>query len=148
MGCAKGCRVEWDAYDLRTTSGVRLEVKAAGYVQRWAQRGDSSPSFDIAAKRSWDAATNTYAGQPLRPADVYVFALHAHRERSTIDPLDVRQWEFFVLRTRVLDDRCANQKRIGLNRFKALGAGSVTFAALRAAIEAEARGCHSSPQAV
>jgi hypothetical protein len=136
------CRVEWDACDLITPEGLKLEIKASGYLQSWAQSKPSLPTFDIAAKRSWDAATNTYAQLPVRPADVYVFALHAHQDRGSADPLDVGQWEFFVLRTTVLDQRCAGRKRIGLSSLRALGVRAASFAELKSAIEAEGSAAH------
>lgn len=34
---ARGNRVEWDAYDVLTPDGVRVEVKVRGYLQSWAQ---------------------------------------------------------------------------------------------------------------
>lgn len=138
MGCDDAeCRVEWDAYDLRTTSGIKIEVKASGYVQSWTQRQASVPSFSIGPKRGWDAATNAYATDLGRAADVYVFALHAHLDRTSLDPLDVAQWQFLVLRTTVLNERCAMQKRIGLRALRSLGPREASFEGLKVAIEAE-----------
>lgn len=42
---ASGTRVEWDAYDVLTPAGVRVEVKSADYLQAWAQRRLSRISF-------------------------------------------------------------------------------------------------------
>ena len=89
-------RTEWDACDLVTAGGVRVEVESAAYLQRWAQRAPSAIVLDVAAKRGWDAATNTSAPAPCRSADVYVFALLAHRAKATLDPLDLTQWQFYV----------------------------------------------------
>ncbi len=38
-----------------------------------------------------------------RQADVYVFALLSHRDKATLDPLNVAQWEFYILPAAVLD---------------------------------------------
>jgi hypothetical protein len=92
LECANGARVEWDAFDLCTPSGLRIEVKTSGYVQSWSQRTESRSTFDIATKHGWYAASNTVAPTPERPADVYVFALHAHCVKEAADPLDVSQW--------------------------------------------------------
>lgn len=35
-------RVEWDAYDLITPEGLKIEVKSAAYLQSWQQERDSS----------------------------------------------------------------------------------------------------------
>jgi len=51
---------------------------------------------------------------------VYVFALLHHAERATVDPLNVAQWEFYVLPTRMLDDHFPSQKSIRLSRLLSL----------------------------
>lgn len=38
-----------------------------------------------------------------------------HKIQDTIDPLDMDQWDFYILPTSVLDDKVGDQKRIGLN---------------------------------
>jgi len=35
---AAGAKVEWDAYDVLTPSGTRVEVKSSAYLQVWEQR--------------------------------------------------------------------------------------------------------------
>lgn len=45
---------------------------------------------------------------------MYVFALLRHQDRDTVDPLDVAQWEFFVVPTVTLDQRVSGQKSIRL----------------------------------
>src|SRR5690606_38685474 len=42
---ATGTRVEWDAYDVLTPEGIRVEVKSAGFLQAWAQRRLSRIAF-------------------------------------------------------------------------------------------------------
>ena len=130
------CRVEWDACDVRTAGGLKVEVKSSGYIQSWKQHRLSAISFDIAPKRGWDAATNILGDTVQRAADVYVFALHAHQVKATADPLDVTQWLFFVVPTAVLDGRHARQKRIGLESLRRLAGAPVAFAELRAAVAA------------
>ena len=136
VGAAAPVRVEWDAFDVVTPDGTKVEVKAAGYLQSWPQAKPSGIRFGIAPTVGWDAATNTYDTERRRSADVYVFAVHAHRERETLDPLDVDQWEFHVLSRRVLDEHCRGQKSIGLGSLARLGARSVSHGELAGAISA------------
>ena len=133
VGAIGTSRIEWDACDLRLPSGARLEVKASGYLQSWSQRVISTPSFDIAPKRGWDAASNTYSPSLSRSSEAYVFALHAHTDRATADPLDVEQWAFYVVPTGRLDSQCATQKRIGLTSLSRL-ASPVRFSELAATV--------------
>lgn len=107
-------REEWDAYDLTSPSGVKVEVKCSAYVQAWHQKDFSKPVFSVRKARYWDGETGDITVEPGRAADVYVFALLAHRDQATIDPLDLAQWEFYVLPRRVLDDRKRSQHSITL----------------------------------
>ena len=92
LGVADGIRVEWDAYDLKTTSGIKVEVKSAAYLQSWTQRKPSAISFSIRPTLGWDATANAYGTEPQRQADVYVFALLHHHDKATLDPLNAAQW--------------------------------------------------------
>jgi hypothetical protein len=40
LDVADGVRSGWEAYDLETSSGIRVEVKASAYVQTWGQKKD------------------------------------------------------------------------------------------------------------
>jgi hypothetical protein len=135
LGIAHGLRVEWDAYDLRTAGGLMIEVKSAAYLQTWAQKGLSTISFDIAPTRLWDPKTNEMASEARRQADLYVFALLAHRDKSTIDPLDLSQWVFYPLTTKTLDDRLPNQRQLSLSALLALGTRKCAFAGLGLAVQ-------------
>ncbi|MEV7615860.1 hypothetical protein [Streptomyces sp. NPDC089799] len=136
LGVADGTRVEWDAVDLRLPDGPRVEVKSAAYLQEWAQSAPSPISFSIAPAEGWDAVTGEVDPRRLRRADVYVFCLLGHRDKATLDPLDLSQWTFHVLPTRVLDEHKPAQKTIGLAPLLALDPVVTDFAGLGAAVRA------------
>jgi hypothetical protein len=125
----------WASYDLQTPAGVRIEVKSAAYLQSWRQAKPSAILFSTRPVRAWDPETNELAAEPRRHADVYVFALHAHRDKATLDPLDVAQWRFYVLPTRVLNERTRSQHLITLRSLEALAGEAVPFEGLREAVE-------------
>lgn len=119
VGLATQCvdgrhRTEWDAYDLVTTDGTTIEVKSSAYLQSWAQEKLSAIRFGVGERTSWNAATNTYAEVAGRASDVYVFCLFHETDRTHANPLDSRQWTFFVAPTPVLDEVLATQKSITL----------------------------------
>ena len=128
----EGVRAEWDAYDLTTPEGVTVEVKSAAYLQTWAQRDLSAVIFRMPETRAWSADTNTQAPDRRRQADVYVFALLAHQHKATLDPLDVAQWQFFVLPTAKLGG--AKQRSMSLRRLETLAGAPVRFEDLRSAV--------------
>ena len=129
-------RTEWDSFDVLSEEGIKIEVKASSYLQTWRQERFSAIQFDIAPKRWWDAETNTYAQDKSRPADVYVFCLFSCKNAGTANPLDLKQWDFYVLSTRILDERAPHQKRIGLNALLRLGAKKVPFSEIHPAVRA------------
>lgn len=58
-------RNEWDAYDLKTKEGIKIEVKSSAYIQSWNQKDYSPISFSIKPARYWDAATNIQDNKPI-----------------------------------------------------------------------------------
>ena len=121
LGIADKLRIEWDAFDLLTNDGLKIEVKSSSYLQTWHQRRLSTITFGIQPTRLWDALTNSMVGELQRQADIYVFCVLAHREPETLDPLSLDQWEFYILATSVLNEKCSTQKTIGLARLLTLG---------------------------
>ncbi|MFH1852134.1 MAG: hypothetical protein ABIA75_07290 [Candidatus Neomarinimicrobiota bacterium] len=131
---SSGVRNEWEPYDLETDDGIKIEVKSAAYVQSWHQHKLSHISFRVQKKLVWEANTNRREGVAKRPADVYVFALLSHKDKMTIDPLNLKQWEFFVLPTEVLNQRKRSQHSITLKSLDRISGGSVNFFELKAAV--------------
>ena len=127
-------RREWDAYDLKLADGTKVEVKSAAYVQAWKQTRPSTIVFQVGKRRWWDAETGMSSDEPSRHADVYVFALLKHQERDTLDPLNIAQWEFYVLPTYALNDRTRSQHSITLPSLQKLSGGPLTFEQLRSAV--------------
>lgn len=130
-----GVRDEWAPYDLETASGVKIEVKSAAYVQSWHQKRLSSITFVAPRRRAWDSATNALSEEKKRHAHVYVFALLYHKEKSTIDPLDLAQWRFYVLPTATLDARTRSQHSITLASLQKLCSGGVMYPDLAGSVE-------------
>jgi hypothetical protein len=127
LGVADGTRVEWDAYDLKTPGDVKVEVKSAAYLQSWKQTRLSTICFDVRPTVGWDASTNGFGPERKRQADVYVFALLKHQEKTTLDPLNVAQWDFYVLPTAVLNEKCPSQKQMSLSTLLRLQPIKVSF---------------------
>lgn len=134
LNLSKTTRVEWNAYDLKTDSGIKIEVKSAAYLQSWQQARESLISFDIRPTKGWDAQTNAISVTQKRQADVYVFCLLHHRELPTVNPLSLDQWTFYVLSTSVLNEKASSQKTITLNSLLRLNPISCRYDELQTAI--------------
>lgn len=136
-----GVREGWAAYDLCTPSGVRVEVKSAAYLQSWHQRKPSIISFRTPKTRAWDPDTNRLDAESKRQADVYVFAILAHGQKSTLNPCDVSQWEFHVLPTLILNARTRSQHSITLPTLTRLSGGPVAYGDLAKTVQEVVVGC-------
>ena len=118
LGLTDAPREEFGEFDVEVPRCGTVEVKSAAYIQSWKQKDYSRISFDIAKKKSaWNPKTGKERklDPPERIADVYVFCLLKHKCQETIDPLDVEQWEFFVVPRSKLDhEDWKDRKSIGL----------------------------------
>jgi hypothetical protein len=119
-----GVRNEWAAYDLTSPDGVKIEVKSSAYLQAWYQSRLSTITFSTRLSRAWDPETNVMSAEARRQADVYVFALLAHRDKRTVDPLDIDQWIFYVVPTWKLNARTRSQHSITLKSLEAMCAAT------------------------
>ena len=62
-----------------------------------------------------------------RQSDVYVFALLKHKDKPTVDPLNVKQWDFHVVPTKALDNYDRSEVSITLKSLEALSGGKVDY---------------------
>lgn len=136
-----GTRDFWAPYDLLapddrvTPEGdkVRIEVKSSSYVQCWGQSRLSSVSFGISPSHAWDYESGGWDDEYKRQADVYVFALLAHRVKPKVNPMNLDQWKFYVLSTAALNQHFGDQKTLTLGGLEK-HASPVDFKALKAAV--------------
>ena len=84
-------RSEWEAYDISTPDGIKVEVKSAALIQSWAQESYSRVQFSVKPTLGWSSETNRQDKSARRHADVYVLAFMFHRDQETIDPMNVDQ---------------------------------------------------------
>ena len=133
-------RVEWDAYDVETPSGTKIEVKASGYVQSWSQPGTlSTIGFNIAKKNPWIADENRYVGKNCRYANVWVFCTHEERDAAAANPLNTEQWSFLVTTSEWLDAAFGDQKTIRRTVLLENGLKPCRYGELAEAITASSR---------
>lgn len=136
LGCVDaGVRPEWDATDL-CFQGFRVEVKSSASLQSWSQTKLSPIKFDIEPKTGWYAETNAYATERKRQADVFVFCVLTHADKATVNPLNLDQWDFYVLSTNRLNAAVGEQKSIMLSSLRRRDPAKASFADLRACVKA------------
>jgi len=124
--CSDKPREERDAYDLLTKDGIKVEVKSASYIQSREQKDYSNISFSIRPTKGWDDEWNREQ-IVKRQSDIYVFCLLAHKSQETLNPIDLNQWEFYVVSTRLLNEQVGKQKSISLWKLSILSIKSVWY---------------------
>lgn len=126
-------RDEWANYDLDSPEGIKIEVKSAAYIQTWHQKQLSPISFSVRETHFWDETQNARHPNSKRHADVYVFCLLSHLDKQTIDPLNLKQWEFYVVPTFVLNHYTRSKRSITLNSLQKL-TPPINYTSLKQAI--------------
>ena len=135
LGENHGHRTEWDAYDIRTKEGIKIEVKSSAFIQTWHQKKLSSIQFNIRPTVGWSSQTDTRSSKVMRQADIYVFCLLIHKEQDTIDPLNMNQWQFYILSSNELNQSLGAQKTIVLSSLLRLNPIIATYSELSSAIK-------------
>ena len=133
LGIADEVTDDWAPYDLLFKS-IKTEVKSAAYVQAWNQKEYSKISFGIAPRRAWDPKINVLSKVSKRQSDVYVFCILKHKDKETIDPLNIDQWEFYILQTKILDKKIPEQKTITLSSLMRFGPRKVEYGQIKKTI--------------
>lgn len=123
--------------------GVRIEVKCSSVLQAWDRKQPSKPVFSISKTLNCDIQeTETglqYVGRdglpPKRRSEIYVFCLFANSDRETADPMDLAQWEFYIVPTSILNEKCGDRRSISLGGIARLGFHAVGFHEIRPTVD-------------
>lgn len=137
LGVDQGTRIEWDSCDIRTASGIKIEIKSASYIQAWEQEKISRISFDIAPTRKWNRSLGRREDQASRDSHVFVFCLISEQNQDRFDPMDLSQWNFFVLQTEKLNKALASQRQLSLKKLKQLNPIECTYGNIANSISME-----------
>jgi len=111
----------WTLYDI-DYKGFRIEVKETSYYHPWNKDGKVSKqrSFGITkANSSYEHPDEENKFE--RQNDIYVFCLVNGNTRETSNPLDLDNWDFYIVPTLVINKECKDNKTISLNKIKKLG---------------------------
>lgn len=136
VGIEKPVRIEWDDFDI-VWEGIRIEVKASGRMQNWAQKKPSELRFGGLSSRSWPQDTMEIAAERSYNADLYVFAVQTSDTHESYDPLDINQWRFAVLK--VADVEATGSRSLSWTTVRHIAGGDISFAELREDIVRKAK---------
>ena len=112
----------WTLWDI-DYQGKRIEVKQTSYYHSWQEKianGKISQqrTFSITpAFTRYKDSTTSYE----RQNDIYVFCLNIGTNEEESYPLDMANWEFYVVPTSVVNENCTpSQKSISLGKVRKL----------------------------
>ena len=123
-------RQYWTLYDIFYKER-RIGVKSTGYYQTWREDGKVSNTRSFSIRKATDRKTGIYE----RHNDVYVFCLLNGNARETANPLVLENWDFYVVPTSVINNKCNDNHSISLSKIKKLGYERVSYDDLKSSID-------------
>jgi hypothetical protein len=133
VGAEQKVRDAWDAFDVLSPAGKRIEVKSSAYLQTWPQDGLSTIRFSGLTAYTVEPGSTEHSAQKEVQADLFVFALQACTAHDDYDMLDLSQWQFWAATADQV--RASGQDSVGLTWVETNAAGPVAYDALPVLIE-------------
>jgi len=126
----------WTLFDILYRN-YRIEVKETGYYHSWNEDGKISQVRNFGISK----ANSSYEEQETenkfeRQNDIYVFCLNTGTTKETSNPMNLNNWEFYIVPTSVINEKCKDGKSIGLNRIKKLGYSALSYSDIKNEINA------------
>jgi len=115
-----GVGESWDDDDLLTSTGIKVEVKSAAYLQSWPTEKLSTIGFGGLRSRAWTPEQGL-DDEPAFHADVYVFALLACTDHAELNPLAADQWKFWVASRQAV--AATDVRRLALSHVQTIASG-------------------------
>ena len=115
----------WTLWDI-DYAGYRIEIKETSYYHSFNKEGEISKSRNFGITKSNSRylvnaegkTTDDYINVFERHNDLYVFCLNTGYSKEESFPLNLNNWEFYVLQTYFINQKCKNNKTISLNRVR------------------------------
>ncbi len=108
----------WTLFDI-LYKNKRIEVKQTAYYHPWNENSgiSKSRSFDIRKANSrYEDLINENKYE--RQNDIYVFCVNMGMDKESAYPLNINNWEFYILPTKTINEICKDNKTICLNRVR------------------------------
>lgn len=118
----------WTLYDIGyiykdRDHPIRIEIKETGYYHSWQKKivdGRISSRRTFGIHRAYTEYKDSTT-KLERQNDIYVFCLNKGVNEEESYPLDMANWEFYVVPTKIINGNCApEQKTISLGKVKKL----------------------------
>ncbi len=112
----------WTLWDI-DYKGKRIEIKETGYYHSWQEKiryGKISQQRTFGIQPAYTQYKDSNS-EHKRQNDIYVFCLNIGENERDSYPLDMNNWEFYVVPTNVINKHCTPaQKTISLGKVRKL----------------------------
>lgn len=118
LGLEKAFNVDyWTLFDILYRE-KRIEVKETSYYHSWqTDEEPKSEARNFGITKAYSEYKDS-ASSFERQNDIYIFCLNTGYSRSESNPLNLNNWEFYVVPTSIINDLCKNAKTISLSRLR------------------------------
>ena len=125
----------WTLFDVFYRD-TRIEVKQTSYYHPWNEGGKVSQirTFGI-TKANSNYEGNGGENKYERQNDIYIFCLNTGDTKETSYPLNLNNWEFYIVPTAFINEHCGNNKTISLNRIRNFGFRAFRFDEIKAEVD-------------
>ena len=112
----------WALWDI-TYRNKKIEVKASAYYHLWNNQDNISKRRTFGITKANGSYDPIKCGNKefCRQNDIYVFCLNTGNTRESSNPLNLNNWEFYVVPTTFINKHCGNNKTISLGRIRNFG---------------------------
>lgn len=108
----------WTLFDIPYRN-KRIEIKQTSYYHPWNEDGKISNQrvFGITMANS-NYEKPEEENKFERQNDIYVFCLNSGTTKETANPLNISNWEFYIIPTKIINELCGKNKTISLNKVR------------------------------
>ena len=108
----------WTLFDILYRN-KRIEIKQTAYYHPWNDNSKISHvrTFDI-RKTNSNYEDNTNENKFERQNDIYIFCVNIGMDKESAYPLNINNWDFYIVLTKTINEICKDNKTISLNRVK------------------------------
>ena len=108
----------WTLYDILYRN-TRIEVKETSYYHPWNEDGNISSQRTFGITMANSRYENEIEENKFeRQNDIYVFCLNTGQTKEESNPMNLNNWEFYIIPTKTINEECGKNKTISLNRIR------------------------------
>jgi hypothetical protein len=128
-------REYWTLFDVLYRN-IRIEVKESSYYHAWNKddKVSMSRNFGITKANSQYEQPNK-ENKYERQNDIYVFCLNTGFTKNDAYPLNLNNWEFYIIPTSIINEKCKDNKTISLVKIKKLGYAPIPYDKIKEEID-------------